>query len=73
MDMRLTFRGNGGYVHARCSKEKKMRGGAHFMVAISLRIFSSGNARRGVNGMRITHFSSVTPSPERKTTVKQML
>jgi hypothetical protein len=54
-------------------KRKKMRGGTHFMVAISLRIFSSGNASRGVNGMRITHFSSVTPSPERKTTGKQML
>jgi hypothetical protein len=46
---------------------------AYFIVAISLRIFSSGNARRGVNGMRITHLSSVSPSSERKTMGKQII
>lgn len=46
--------------------------GTHFIAATSLRIFSSGNAKRRVNGMCTTHFSSVSPSSERKTMGKQI-
>jgi hypothetical protein len=53
-------------------RRKKIEG-AYFIVTISLHIFSSGNARRRVNGMRITNFSSVSPLSDRIAIGNQIL